>query len=71
MLLEQDWESAMYEYEVEDPICHDTGICVAPKGAREITNCVHCGKELHEKDGKWWTWDADNFSNPLPQGYVL
>ena len=43
----------------ENPICNDTGICVAPAWARDITECVYCGKELHEIDGQWYTHDAD------------
>ncbi len=51
-------------------ICDDTGLCEAPVGARCIANCIHCGKELHEKDGQWWTWDAVDLPDPQPQGDV-
>ena len=53
--------------EDKDPICEYTGICVAPAGARYITNCVHCGKELHEVNGWWYTWDADMHEMQTPQ----
>ena len=55
--------------EKNEPICNN-GKCEAMAGARDITNCIHCGKELHEKDGKWWTWDAEFTENPEPQDYV-
>jgi hypothetical protein len=51
----------------EQPICDFTGECEAPYGVSRIANCIHCGKELHEKDGKWWTWDVDLFPNSKPQ----
>lgn len=54
----------------EDPVCGVVGRCEAPKDARGITNCIHCGKELHEKAGEWWTYDADNYPDPQSQGYV-
>lgn len=43
--------------------CDEIGICVADCHARNITNCIHCGKELHYRydgaDGAgWYTWDA-------------
>lgn len=50
-----------------NPWC-DNGDCLAPDGARMITNCVYCGKELHECKGAWYTWDAP--ADALPQGYV-
>lgn len=40
-----------------EPVCN-YGHCEAPPTARGITNCIHCGKELHERDGAWFTWDA-------------
>ena len=54
--------------EEENPICDDTGICVAPAGATLITDCIHCGKELHQYNGLWYTHDAD-FENghAIPQ----
>lgn len=54
----------------EDEGCMATGRCEAPRRARGITNCIWCGKELHEKDGRWWTWDADQHRSPKSQGYV-
>jgi hypothetical protein len=46
----------------QDPACDISGRCVAPKGAKGITNCLYCGKELRQgADGKWYTWDADMF----------
>ena len=54
----------------EDPICDSTGSCSADPSDRGISNCIHCGKELIEKDGKWFTWDADLYKNPRPQGYI-
>ena len=50
-----------------EPLCNISGRCQAPSGARGITNCIHCGKELRERDGQWWTWDADTTPNPQPQ----
>lgn len=58
------------EDEEDGPHCNNSGRCVAPEGARRITNCKYCGKELHEKDDQWWTWDADKYPDPKPQGYV-
>ncbi len=54
----------------EDEGCMAVGRCEAAAGERGITNCVWCGKELHEKDGHWWTWDADQYSNPKSQGHI-
>lgn len=54
----------------EDPCCDNSGQCEAPPDARGITNCIHCGKELHEKDGAWWTHDAGDYADPKPQGFV-
>jgi len=51
----------------EEVGCHHSGICVAPAGASCVTSCIYCGKELHERGGQWWTWDADQFENPRPQ----
>jgi hypothetical protein len=48
--------------------CDIAGQCEAPQNSRGITNCIHCGKELVEKDGEWWTWDADLFPTQKPQG---
>lgn len=57
------------EVEEEEPICNN-GHCEAPKDARGITNCVHCGKELRESDGYWWTYDAEKSPHPVPQDVV-
>lgn len=51
--------------------CDIAGQCEAPSGARGIANCVHCGKELHEKNGEWRTWDAEWIKNPKSQGPVV
>ena len=52
----------------EEPACDISGRCVAPKGAKGITNCIYCGKELLERKGKWYTWDADLLTDePTPQ----
>ena len=51
--------------------CDISGLCEAAPGDRGITNCIYCGKELHEKDGWWWTWDAYMVENPQPQCPVL
>lgn len=48
----------------------DVGICEAPRGSSGITNCIHCGKELHEIQGEWFTWDSYRYKNPQPQDYV-
>ena len=56
--------------ENEEPLCDISGRCTAADGSRGITNCIHCGKELREKDGYWWTWDAYLYSNPEPQCLV-
>ncbi len=53
-----------------NPICEIRGRCEAMQGARGTTNCIHCGKELHERDDKWWTWDAEFVPNPKPQDDV-
>lgn len=51
----------------EHPCCDYSGRCEAAADAEGITNCIHCGKELHERDGQWWTHDADQYSDPKPQ----
>jgi hypothetical protein len=35
------------------------GTCEASPGVCDITQCIHCGKELREKDGWWYAWDPD------------
>lgn len=42
----------------------DIGGCEAPEGAREKTNCVHCGGELHQHQGWWYCWEDDHFEFP-------
>lgn len=51
----------------EEPCCNNSGRCEAAADAESITGCIHCGKELHQRDGFWWTWDADQYPNPQPQ----
>ena len=48
----------MFRYD-EEPHCDNSGLCKAPRGARDITNCIYCGKELVEINGGWYTWDWD------------
>ena len=50
-----------------EPCCNVSGECEAPSYGKEIANCIHCGKELQERDGKWYTWDADLKDDPKPQ----
>jgi len=50
------------------PCCNISGACEAPHNAKGIANCIHCGKELVERDEKWYTWDADMTpEEPRPQ----
>lgn len=56
--------------EDDEPACMILGQCEAAPGERGITNCIHCGKELHERDHQWWTHDADDYEHPMPQCYV-
>lgn len=51
----------------KEPQCDISGRCQAASGDRGISNCIHCGKELCESDGFWWTWDANFYSDPKPQ----
>lgn len=51
-----------------EPSCNN-GTCEAAPEARGLTNCVYCGKELRERDGAWYTWDAP-FDGGIPQDYV-
>lgn len=55
----------------EEPCCHESGRCQAMAGERGITGCIHCGKELHEYGGYWWTWDAVLYPSPKPQCAVI
>lgn len=51
--------------------CCDMGRCEAPKGTSDVTNCIHCGGELIEKDGAWYhhsQFDCDELGDP--QDYV-
>ena len=57
----------MWDIDDEDVGCHHSGVCVAHEDAKLICNCIYCGKELHEIDGDWWTWDADQHPSPKPQ----
>ncbi len=42
--------------------CDHSGTCSAPAGTTSTTaSCEYCGKELHYRDGKWWTWDAADY----------
>lgn len=59
------------EEDENEILCDNSGKCQAPRGARDITNCIYCGKELREKDGHWFTWDADTVKNPISQGPVI
>ena len=59
-------------FDDDDILCNNSGKCEAPLDARGVTNCIHCGKELHEKDGKWFTWDADIVTKwAKSQSYVI
>ena len=51
----------------DENLCDISGICCAPYGARGVTLCIHCGKELVEIDGQWFTWDYEFKKNPQPQ----
>ena len=52
----------------DEPACEIVGKCVAPKEAKGSTNCIFCGKELVQRSGKWYTWDADIITDePTPQ----
>lgn len=42
-----------------DVLCDISGRCCAPWYGRGTASCVHCGKELHERDGQWFTWDTE------------
>ena len=55
----------------DDRHCDNSGQCEAPSGARGITNCIYCDKELHEKNGEWFTWDAYMTNSPRPEGPVI
>lgn len=54
--------------------CDVSGRCEAPDSADGISNCIHCGKELWENGGVWYTHDAvDQDGSPMthakPQSY--
>lgn len=54
-----------------EPDCDVSGICCAPYPPRRgmaATICIHCGKELVERDGQWFTWDATE-NGAQPQGF--
>lgn len=48
----------------EDPCCGFSGQCEPDPEAKGITNCIHCGKELHEIAGEWWAHDAPDHPQP-------
>lgn len=51
--------------------CCDMGNCEEKEGESGIANCIHCGGELHEKDGAWYhhsQFDHDELGEP--QDYV-
>ncbi len=53
---------------MSDLACGVSGVCTAPYVASGTANCIHCGKELVEISGKWFTWDAAILSSvPRPQ----
>lgn len=52
----------------DEILCDNSGKCEAPPDARGITNCIYCGKELHERNGEWRTWDVHMTKYPEPQG---
>ncbi len=56
----------------EETICGDvTGRCCAPMPPPKqggITNCIHCGSELHAINGAWYTHDWMFCKPPLPLG---
>jgi hypothetical protein len=51
------------------PFCDGVGSCSAAPGTTGITNCIHCGKELHQRGDQWFTWDAPA-DGGRPQDYV-
>jgi hypothetical protein len=57
------------ENKSNEQACDNSGRCTASIEANGITNCIYCGKELHQRNGQWFTWDADLVTNdPRPQG---
>lgn len=42
--------------ENETPCCHYTGMCAAAKTDDDISNCIHCGGEMHKVNGSWYHW---------------
>lgn len=62
-----DVQEAKRKEQDREPACDIKGACVVSKGAKGITNCIFCGKELVERKGKWYTWDADMHEIQTPQ----
>ena len=57
---------------VDESHCDHSGRCEAAAGARKVTSCIYCGKELREGDDGWWyTWDAFLHDNPARQCPVV
>lgn len=49
-------------------MCDNSGRCTADSEAKGSTNCIYCGKELIQRNGQWFTWDADLAAlTPQPQ----
>jgi hypothetical protein len=70
LLHDESWRDSYDAWKLATPPeaeCDAIGLCVAPAGATSITNCIYCGKELHERDGAWWTWDAQERVSRRPQ----
>ena len=52
----------------DEPFCYEFCVPFSPDDEDgSISFCVHCGKELVKKDGKWYTWDADLHPRQKPQ----
>ena len=48
-------------------LCDIGGRCTPAPTTSNVSNCIYCGKELVQKDGKWYTWDADLHPHQSPQ----
>lgn len=38
----------------DEPCCSFGGVCTAAKTKYNISNCIHCGGEMHKIKGFWY-----------------
>jgi hypothetical protein len=56
--------------EDERPECFNSE-CEAAPGAEGVTNCIHCGGELHQVGRFWYHWSSFDYQWNLIEGAII